>query len=76
MITWQQFLESRTKTTTTKVDCIEDIAKALQKIFKSYTRTTRQAAWKKITSKKGESLVQDLIHTPTRNLSSFRTLVP
>ncbi len=77
MRTWAQFVEGREpKVDTSKVDCITDIAKGLQEVFKHYTLNTRREAWRKITSKKGEDLVQGLLKTPGRSLSPFRTLVP
>jgi hypothetical protein len=75
MTTWQQFLEAK-KTDTSKLDCVMDLAQALQEVFKRYTLTTREAAWKKLTGKDGERKVRDLIKTPSRSLSPFRTLVP
>jgi subtilase family serine protease len=75
MRTWEQFLESK-KPDTSKIDCIVDIAKALQGVFKDYTLNTRSEAWRRISSKKGENKIHELLKTPSRSLSPFRTLVP
>lgn len=74
MQSFEQFLES--KNDTNKVNAIVDIAKGLQKVFKDYSLETRRYAWRKITSKKGEELVKDLVKTPSRSLSPFRALAP
>jgi uncharacterized protein YoxC len=72
MNTWNQFVEAKT----TKVDAVMDIAKNIRDAVKEYTLSTRKAAWKKITSKRGEELVQGILKTPSKSLSPFRTLVP
>lgn len=72
MKTWNQFLEQKT----TRVDAVMDIAKNIRDAVKDYTLTTRKDAWKKITSEKGEKLVQGILKTPSKSLSPFRTLVP
>ena len=72
MKTWEQFMESKD---TNKLTCLMDIAKELQKVFKKYAKPTREDAWKKLTSEKGDKMVQGLIKTPDKSLSPFRTLI-
>lgn len=72
MKTWIQFIEAKT----TKVDAVMDLARGIRDAAKEYTLNTRKAAWKKITSKHGEELVQGILKTPSKSLSPFRNLVP
>jgi len=59
---------------TNKQKAIQDIAEALEKVFKKYTRQTREAAWEKITSKRGDLEMKKLLQDPNRPLSNMRTL--
>lgn len=44
---------------------LSDIAYSLRDIFKKYTRSTRKIAWKAITSKEGDKLVDKIITNPS-----------
>lgn len=51
-----------------------DMAKALQVVFKKYSRTARESAWKSLMSKNGRKQIDELLYTPTRSLNMFATL--
>jgi len=51
-----------------------DIMKALQTVFKKYSRSTREQAWKDLMSKAGRKQIDELLYTPTRSLNKIRTL--
>lgn len=70
MQTLQQFLENNTS----KLDCVMDLVKKMQEVFKDHSLITRKEAWKKLTSDKGDKMVKELIKTPGRSLSYFREL--
>lgn len=68
-----------TKKPDSKVDsslqkAIMDIAGNLEKSFKKFTRTTREKAWKRLTSEDGEKEVKKIIQDPNRQLSIFAKL--
>jgi len=56
------------------VDAIMDIAGALSKIFKKYSKETRKQAWKSITNPDGETEVQKIIRNPDMSINRFRTI--
>lgn len=56
------------------LDAVMDFAAAIKRIFKNYSKSTREKAWHTITSKKGENEVNKLLREPDRKISSFRTL--
>lgn len=55
-------------------DAIVDIAKSLETVFKKYTRSTRNKAWERITSKKGETEVKKILLDPRRQVNTFQKL--
>ena len=55
-------------------DAIVDIAKSLESVFKKYTKQTREKAWEKITSKKGEKEVEKILRDPYRQINTFQKL--
>jgi hypothetical protein len=55
-------------------DAIVDIAKSLETVFKKYTRSTRNKAWERITSKKGEAEVKKILLDPKRQVNTFQKL--
>lgn len=62
------------KDDTNKIDCVMDLAKAIQDVFKVYSISTRKDAWKKLNSQKAKDLFQKLLTTPTRSLSPFKVI--
>lgn len=74
MTDYQTWLEAKKNDDTSKIDCVEDIAKALKKIFDDYSKSTREDAWKKITSVKGKKEVEKLLKNPSGPISGFRKL--
>ena len=72
-----QFLEDRyceADESTKPIKAVVDMAEALARVFKKYTRSTRTKAWKQLTSQKGMREMEQIVRTPTRPLSKFRTL--
>lgn len=61
------------KKTNTK-DAIVDIAKSLETVFKKYTKSTRERAWEKITSKDGEKEIKKILNDPNRPINTFQKL--
>lgn len=55
-------------------DAIVDIAKSLETVFKKYTRSTRNKAWERITSKKGEAEVKKILLDPKKQVNTFQKL--
>lgn len=55
-------------------NAIVDIAKSLEAVFKKYTKSTREKAWKKITSKDGEKEIKKILNDPTRPTNTFQKL--
>jgi hypothetical protein len=51
-----------------------ELANLLKDYFNGLTLNTREKVWAKITSKKGENEVKELIRNPSRSINSFRTL--
>lgn len=62
------------KDDTNKIDCVMDLAKAIQDVFKDYTLNTRKEAWKRINSAKAKDLFQKMLVTPSRSLSPFKNI--
>lgn len=59
---------------TNKQQAIEEIADAIRKVFQKYSRGTRDKAWEKLSSKKGQQEIAKLLVNPKRSLSTVRTL--
>lgn len=77
MTSYEEYLEARKaegEDKTYQLKAILEVAQALSAIFKKYTLNTRKEVWGKITGKKGEAAVADLIRNPDRPLSAFRNL--
>ena len=72
MNSFQEFREDKDNS---KIDSLMDMVKAIQKVFKSQTLDTRRNVWKKLTSKKGEAKIKELIITPNQSISYFRNLI-
>jgi len=62
------------KDETNKIDCVMDLAKAIQDVFKDYSLNTRKEAWKRINSTKAKDLFQKLLVTPSKSLSPFKSI--
>lgn len=62
------------KDETNKIDCVMDMAKALQGVFKNYSMNTRKEAWKRINSAKAKDYFQKLLVTPSKSLSPFKSI--
>ncbi len=74
---FEQFLEARyskSDESTKPIKAVMDMAEALARVFKRYTRSTRRKAWKQLTSPKGMHEMEQIVRTPTRSLNKFRTL--
>lgn len=50
-------------------DCIQDITKSLATVFKKYLRNTRETAWERLTSKKGEKEFKKILADPNRPIA-------
>ena len=59
---------------TSKQKAIEEIADALRKVFQKYSRGTRDKAWEKIISKKGQKEIEKLLVNPKHSLNQTRML--
>jgi hypothetical protein len=55
-------------------NAIVDIAKSLETVFKKYSKSTREKAWDKITSKDGEKEIKKIIVDPNRPINTFQKL--
>ena len=55
-------------------DAIMDLAKEIESVFRRYTRSTRDKAWARITSKDGEREIKKILVDPNRQLSIFGKL--
>lgn len=55
-------------------NAVLDIASNLGKVFKKYSRNTREQAWQDITSKAGEKEIQKIIQNPDRPINTFQQL--
>tara|TARA_Y100000034_G_scaffold117749_1_gene157597 strand:+ start:38976 stop:39212 length:237 start_codon:yes stop_codon:yes gene_type:complete len=53
---------------------IVDMAHALSGSFKRYSISTRQKAWKSLSSSKGDKEVAKLIRNPNRPINTFQQL--
>lgn len=53
---------------------ILDMAKELAKVFKKYTKNTREAAWGHLTSSEGKKEIQKLLVDPSRQPNTFTKL--
>lgn len=56
-------------------DAIMDLARGIESVFRKYTRSTRDKAWRKITGPDGEREIKKILIDPTRQLSPFGKLV-
>jgi hypothetical protein len=56
-------------------DAIMDLAKGIESVFRKYTKSTRERAWEKITSRDGEREIKKILVNPNRQLSPFAKLV-
>lgn len=52
-----------------------DIAKSLKDVFRKYSRDTRETAWKRISSSRGDAEVHKIIVNPNKDLNTFAKLV-
>lgn len=68
-------IDKKTQDTTALKTAIVDIARSLKTVFNRYSKTTRERAWDRITSKKGEKEVGKLLVNPNRDLNTFPQLV-
>ena len=50
-------------------DAIMDLARGLESVFRKYTKSTREKAWGRVTSKDGEREVRKIIVDPNRQLN-------
>lgn len=55
-------------------DAIMDLARGIESAFRKYTKSTRERAWEKITSKDGEREIKKILVDPNRQLSIFAKL--
>jgi len=67
-------LMDKKKNQTNLKDAIVDLAKGLETVFKKYSKSTRNKAWERITSKKGEAEVKKILLDPTRQVNTFQKL--
>jgi hypothetical protein len=59
---------------TNAMRAIVDMAQALAGTFKKYSISTRQKAWKSLSSSKGDKEVAKLIRNPNRSINTFQRL--
>lgn len=62
------------KDNTNKIDCIMDLVESIRDVFKDYSLNTRKEAWKKLNSAKAKNLFEQLLITPSKSLSPFKSL--
>lgn len=62
------------KSDTNVQQAILDIASNLTKSFKKFSKSTREKAWKRLTSPDGEKQIKKIIIDPSRQLSTFPQL--
>lgn len=55
-------------------DAIMDLARGIEIVFRKYTKSTREKAWDKITSKDGEREIKKILLDPNRQVSMFAKL--
>lgn len=67
------FMESKDKESS-PTKAMMELAVLLKDYFKGLTLNTREKVWEKLTSKKGENEVKELIRNPNRSINGFRTL--
>lgn len=53
---------------------IMDLARGIEAVFRKYTKSTREKAWEKITSRDGEREVKKILNDPNRQLDPFGKL--
>ena len=66
--------ESKSKSDSNIKNAIVDMASNLSKVFKKYTKNTREKAWDVITNKDGEKEIKKLLIDPSRPLNIFSKL--
>jgi hypothetical protein len=65
------------KTTLVKSDiknAIVDMASSLAGVFKKYTRSTREKAWKDLTDHRGQVEIKKILQDPSRPINTFQKL--
>jgi len=75
--TFRQFVEAKGITTGRKVHRINSVlslARGIRDALKEFALPTRERAWDKMTSKKGQREINKLLKNPSRSLANFRTL--
>lgn len=55
-------------------DAIMELARGIESAFRKYTKSTREKAWKKITSRDGEREIKKILVNPNRQLNPFAKL--
>jgi len=55
-------------------DAVVDIAKALESVFKKYSRSTREKAWERVTGREGEKEIKKILVDPHRQVNTFQKL--
>lgn len=66
--------ESKSKSDSNIKSAIVDIASNLSKVFKKYTKNTREKAWDVLINKEGEKELKKLLIDPSRPLNIFTKL--
>ncbi len=59
---------------TSKIDALEDLAKAIAEVFQKYTKVTREKAWKSLQSAKGKKEIDKLLNNPKYSTKGVRNL--
>ena len=54
---------------------VEELLRAMQRIFKNSSRTARVKAWSRLTSSKGRIEIDKLINNPDRSIGLFKNLM-
>lgn len=62
------------KNQTNLKDAVVDIAKALESVFKKYSRSTREKAWERVTGREGEKEIKKILVDPHRQVNTFQKL--
>lgn len=62
------------KNQTNLKDAIVDLARSLETVFRKYSRGTREKAWERLTSRKGEAEVKKILLDPKRQINTFQKL--
>jgi hypothetical protein len=55
-------------------DAIEDMAKALKGVFKTYSYSSRKSAWENLIKGKGKAEVEKLLVHPDKQVNQFKKL--